>query len=174
MLHRDRLPGAVLDILRDGAVIPAHPLALDAQRRLDQRRQRALTRYYLDAGARGLAVGVHATQFAIREAGLYEPVLAAAAATAAVWAPAPTAMIAGICGGTDQALAQARLATGLGYHAGLLSLAAMTGTSTAGLIEHCAAVAAEIPLVGYYLQPAVGGLPLGVDFWTRFAPLHHV
>jgi Dihydrodipicolinate synthetase family len=124
--------------------------------------------------ARAALRGVHATQFAIREAGLYEPVLAAAAATAAVWAHAPIAMIAGICGGTDQALAEARLATGLGYHAGLLSLAAMAGTSTAGLIEHCTAVAAEIPLVGFYLQPAVGGLPLGVDFWTRFAALDNV
>jgi hypothetical protein len=174
MVHRDRLPPAVLDILRDGAVIPAHPLALDAQRRLDQRRQRALTRYYLDAGARGLAVGVHTTQFAIREAGIYERVRAAAAAAAKTWMSAPVAMIAGVCGDTDQALGEARLATRLGYHAGLLSLAAMAGAGTAALIEHCAAVAAEMPLVGFYLQPAVGGLRLGVDFWTRFAALDNV
>jgi dihydrodipicolinate synthase/N-acetylneuraminate lyase len=174
MLHRDRLPRAVLDILRDGVVIPAHPLALDAQRRLDQRRQRAVTRYYLDAGARGLAVGVHTTQFAIREAGLYEPVLAAAAATAKAWTSAPVAMIAGICGRTDQALGEARLATKLGYHAGLLSLAAMRGADTSRLVEHCTAIAAEMPLIGFYLQTAVGGLPLGVDFWTRFAALDNV
>src|SRR5712691_6018725 len=107
-------PPQVLAALRKGVVIPAHPLALDADRKLDERRQRALTRYYLDAGARGLAVGVHTTQFAIREAGLYEPVLAAAAATAKAWTSAPVAMIAGICGRTDQALGEARLATTLG------------------------------------------------------------
>src|ERR1700730_18393688 len=112
MLHRDRLPGAVLDILRDGAVIPAHPLALDAQRRLDQRRQRALTRYYLDAGARGLAVGVHTTQFAIREAGLYEPVLELAMRTAADWSRATAVMIAGLTGRTAQAVREAQVARG--------------------------------------------------------------
>ena len=78
-MHRSQLPPEIAALLRRGTVIPAHPLALDARRRLDERRQRALTRYYLDAGAGGLAVGVHATQFAIREAGLYEPVLAMAA-----------------------------------------------------------------------------------------------
>jgi hypothetical protein len=174
MRHRNDLPRAVLDILHVGAVIPAHPLALDAARRLDERRQRALTRYYIDAGARGLAVGVHTTQFAIREIGLYEPVLAIASATARAWTPAPLAMIAGICGRTDQAVREAQLAQSLGYHAGLLSLAAMIGADTAALIEHCAGVAAEIPLVGFYLQPAVGGLRLGVDFWTRFAALDNV
>src|ERR1700736_2632909 len=134
MLHRDRLPGAVLDILRDGAVIPAHPLALDAQRRLDQRRQRALTRYYLDAGAGGLAVGVHTTQFAIREAGLYETVLATAAETARSWTARPLTMIAGLCGGTNQAVAEARTARALGYHAGLLSLAALRDVDQDALI----------------------------------------
>jgi hypothetical protein len=168
------LPTEIAEILRRGAVIPAHPLALDAKRRLDARRQRALTRYYLEAGAGGLAVGVHTTQFAIREAGLYEPVLRSAAETAASWAGRPVAMIAGLCGRTEQALGEARLAAGLGYHAGLLSLAAMTGADTAALIEHCRTVAAAIPLIGFYLQPAVGGLPLGVDFWTRFAALDNV
>ena len=168
------LPAAIAEILRTGAVIPAHPLALDAKRRFDARRQRALSRYYLDAGAGGLAVGVHTTQFAIREAGLLEPVLRSAAEAAASWVRRPVALIAGICGPTEAALAEARLAARLGYHAGLLSLAAMTGADTAGLMEHCAAIAAEIPLVGFYLQPAVGGLPLGVDFWTRFAALENV
>jgi Dihydrodipicolinate synthetase family len=168
------LPAAIAEILRAGAVIPAHPLALDAKRRLDARRQRALSRYYLDAGAGGLAVGVHTTQFAIREAGLLEPVLRSAAETAASWVRRPVALIAGICGPTEAALEEARLAARLGYHAGLLSLAAMKGADTAGLIEHCAAIATEIPLVGFYLQPAVGGLPLGVDFWTRFAALDNV
>jgi dihydrodipicolinate synthase/N-acetylneuraminate lyase len=173
-LHRKDLPAAVLDIIRNGAVIPAHPLALDAKRRFDERRQRALTRYYLDAGAGGLAVGVHTTQFAIRDAGLYEPVLRNAAETASGWAQRPVAMIAGLCGRTEQARREASIATRLGYHAGLLSLAAMRGASAEALIEHCAAVAAEMPLVGFYLQPAVGGLPLGVEFWTRFSALDNV
>src|SRR6266542_2138536 len=111
-LHRKDLPRAILDLLMGGVVIPAHPLALDADRRLDHRRQRALSRYYLDAGAGGLAVGVHTTQFAIREAGLYEPVLATAARTAATWTQRPVAMIAGLCGRTEQALREARVAGG--------------------------------------------------------------
>ncbi|HZB92608.1 MAG TPA: dihydrodipicolinate synthase family protein [Stellaceae bacterium] len=168
------LPADIAELLRNGAVIPAHPLALDTRRRFDPRRQRALSRYYLDAGAGGLAVGVHTTQFAIREAGLLEAVLQNAAETAAAWAQRPVALIAGLCGKTEAAIAEARLAARLGYHAGLLSLAAMKGADTAALIEHCAAIAAEIPLVGFYLQPAVGGLPLGVDFWTRFAALDNV
>jgi len=173
-MHRDTLPRAILDVLAEGAVIPAHPLALDARRQLDERRQRALTRYYLDAGARGLAVGVHTTQFAIREAGLYEPVLASAVATQRAWTTAPVALIAGLAGRTEQGLREAAIAKRLGYHAGLLSLAAMKGADTAALIEHCAALADAMPLVGFYLQPAVGGLPLGVDFWTRFAALDNV
>lgn len=173
-LHRHALPAAIQDIVAAGAVIPAHPLALDAERRLDARRQRTLTRYYLDAGAGGIAIGVHTTQFAIREVGLYRPVLENAAAAVSEWANRPVAMIAGLCGRTDQALAEARLAVGLGYHAGLLSLAAMASDGTQALIEHCAAIAAEIPLIGFYLQEAVGGRPLGVDFWTRFAALDNV
>ena len=162
--------------LREGLAIPAHPLALDASRRYDARRQRALTRYYLDAGAGGLAVGVHTTQFAIREAGLYERVLRDAFETARDWrrdAPPPV-MVAGVCGGTAQAVAEARLAAALGYHAGLLSLAALRGASDNALIEHCHAVAREIPLVGFYLQPAVGGLDMGAAFWTRFAAIDRV
>src|ERR671935_1912490 len=131
--------------LRAGAVIPAHPLALDAQRRLDERRQRALTRYYIDAGAGGLAVGVHATQFAIREAGLYQPVLELAVETAKAWTDRPLVMIAGAIGRTAQAVEEARTARALGYHAVLLSLAAMKRASDDELIEHCRAVAAEMP-----------------------------
>jgi hypothetical protein len=172
--RRQDLPSAALETLAAGTVIPAHPLALDRSRRLDARRQRALTRYYLDAGAGGLAVGVHATQFSIREAGLYEPVLRLAADTAASWATRPPVMIAGLSGATAQALGEARVALALGYHAGLLSLAALKDADTDALIAHCAAVAAEIPLVGFYLQPAVGGRVLGVDFWRRFAALDNV
>src|SRR4051795_5002486 len=128
-LHRSQIPAAVIDILARGAVIPAHPLALDAHRKLDPRRQRALTRYYLDAGAGGLAVGVHTTQFAIRDAGLYRTVLDLAMKTSAEWARRPAVMVAGIVGRTAQAIQEAQLAVELGYHAGLLSLAAMKGSS---------------------------------------------
>src|SRR5262249_32340388 len=141
----------VLAALRERVVIPAHPLALDANRKLDTRRQRALTRYYLDAGAGGLAVGVHTTQFAIREAGLFEPVLKLAMRSAAEWARASPIMIAGLVGRTAQAVREAELARGLGYHAGLLSLAALKGASEDELIAHAQAVARELPLVGFYL-----------------------
>jgi len=168
------LPAEILALLRRGTVIPAHLLALDAERRLDVRRQRALARYYLDAGAGGLAVGVHATQFAIREAGLYEAVLDIAAKEAAEWTDRPVVLIAGLSGKTAQAQREARIARGAGYHAGMLSLAPMRGASVDELIAHCAAVAAEIPLVGFYLQTAVGGIALPVDFWRRFAAIENV
>ncbi|VTU30097.1 Dihydrodipicolinate synthetase family protein [Variovorax sp. SRS16] len=163
-------------LLARGLAIPAHPLALDAQHRLDPRRQRALTRYYLDAGAGGLAVGVHTTQFAIRELGLYEPVLRLAIDTARAWVTPQRelAMVAGVCGRTPQALSEAKLARGLGYQAGLLSLAAMKGEGEDALIAHCEAVAAEIPLIGFYLQPAVGGMDLSAAFWARFAAIGNV
>jgi len=167
-------PAHVLTALRRGVVIPAHPLALDAERRLDPRRQRALARYYLDAGARGLAVGVHTTQFAIRDADLYEPVLELAMRSASGWADTPPLMIAGLAGRTDQAMREAHVASGLGYHAGLLSLAAMKGASEDELIAHAKTIACEIPLVGFYLQPAVGGIPLSVKFWRRFAAIENV
>ena len=162
--------------LREGLAIPAHPLALDAQRRLDERRQRALARYYLDAGAGGLAVGVHTTQFAIRDVGLYEPVLRIAMETARAWPASngPLVMVAGVCGGTAQAVREAALAREIGYHAGLLSLAALKGRPEDDLLEHCRAVSEVIPLVGFYLQPAVGGLELGAAFWARFAELENV
>jgi dihydrodipicolinate synthase/N-acetylneuraminate lyase len=173
-LHWSQLPPEVLAILRRGTVIPAHPLALDARRKLDERRQRALSRYYLDAGSGGLAVGVHATQFAIREVGLYEPVLRLAIEEATGWAKRPLVMIAGLSGRTEQARKEAALARGLGYSAGLLSLAPMQGAGLDELVEHCAAVAGEIPLVGFYLQKAVGGPELPFEFWRRFAAIDNV
>jgi hypothetical protein len=173
-LHWQQLPAEVLAILRRGTVIPAHPLALDASRALDVRRQRALARYYLDAGSGGLAVGVHATQFAIREAGLHEPVLRIAIEEASGWARRPLVMIAGLSGRTDQARKEAVLARDLGYAAGLLSLAPMRAAGIDELIEHCAAVAREIPLVGFYLQQAVGGPALPFEFWRRFAAIDNV
>ncbi len=167
-------PAEVLAVLRRGSVIPAHLLALDAGRKLDARRQRALARYYLDAGAGGLAVGVHSTQFAIREAGLYQPVLQLAMDTARAWGKRPLLMIAGTAGRTGQARREAAIARDLGYHAGLLSLAAMKGASEDDLIGHCAAIAAELPVVGFYLQPAVGGLHLPASFWRRLAGIDNV
>ncbi len=168
---RKELPAAIAALLRRGTVIPAHPLALDARRRLEPRRQRALSRYYLDAGSGGLAVGVHATQFAIREAGLYEPVLKISAEEAANRC---VVLIAGLSGKTSQARQEARIASSLGYHAGMLSLATMKGATLDELVEHCAAVAAEIPLIGFYLQTAVGGIPLPMEFWRRFAAIENV
>ena len=167
-------PPQVLAALRGGTVIPAHPLALDSDRKLDPRRQRALTRYYLDAGAGGLAVGVHTTQFAIREAGLFAPVLEFAMRSATDWARERPIMIAGLAGRTAQAVQEAQIARDLGYHAGLLSLAALKGAHEDELIAHAQAVAREIPLVGFYLQPAVGGLVLPVPFWRRFAEIENV
>jgi hypothetical protein len=173
-LHRSDLPVAVVENLRHGVAIPAHPLALDANRRFDQRRQRALTRYYIDAGAGGLAIGVHTTQFAIRDVGLFEPVLQTGIAAARSWTERPLVMVAGLCGKTDQAIGEAQTAVRLGYHAGLLSLSAMGDADENALIEHCVAVATEIPLVGFYLQPAVGGIDLNASFWSRFAAIDNV
>jgi dihydrodipicolinate synthase/N-acetylneuraminate lyase len=159
--------------LRRGVVIPAHPLALDVNRKLDERRQRALTRYYLASGAGGVAVGVHTTQFEIRDprVGLYQPVLTLAMeelrATDAI-------RIAGIVGATPQALKEAELAARAGYHVGLLSLAALRQASVAELTEHARAVASVIPVFGFYLQPAVGGRILPYEFWRRFAEIENV
>ncbi len=172
--HWSGLPADILALLRHGTVIPAHPLALDAARQFDPVHQRALTRYYIDAGAGGLAVGVHATQFAIRELGLYEPVLALAARTAREWTRRPLVLIAGLSGRTEQALEEARVALTHGYHAGMLSLAPMKGASIDELVAHCAAVAEVMPLIGFYLQTAVGGIALPVDFWRRFAAIDNV
>src|ERR1700710_1324917 len=119
-MHHSEINADVRKLIADGTVLPAHPLALDANRALDIRHQRALTRYYIDAGAGGLAVGVHTTQFAIREVGLYKPVLELAAETAAAWTPRPLAMVAGLAGPTHQAIAEAQIALGIGYDAGLL------------------------------------------------------
>jgi len=169
---------ASLTLLRQGTVIPAHLLALNAQRQLDTQRQRALTRYYLDAGAGGVAVGVHSTQFAIREFGMYRPVLELAMATARQWEPLggwrPLAMVAGLAGPTSQAVKEAELARDIGYHAGLLSLAAMRSASEDELLEHCQQVAGRLPLVGFYLQPAVGGRILSASFWEQFARIEQV
>jgi len=160
-------------LLRKGVVIPAHPLALTAKRKLDERRQRALTRYYLAAGSGGLAVGVHTTQFGIRDVGLLKPVLELAAEEEKRHKPL-TLKIAGVCGPTKQATAEATLARDLGYDIGLLSLAALKDASEDKLIAHAEAVGAVIPLFGFYLQPAVGGRVLPYPFWRRFAEIPSV
>lgn len=162
--------------LRAGQVIPALPLALDRRRRWDEKHQRAVVRYYVDAGSGGLAVGVHSTQFAIRDAkvGLYAPVLKLAAETAAGWlGPKPRGfvLIAGLCGRTAQATREAGTAAGFGYHAGLLSLGAWAGDPEKEVLAHCRAVAKEIPLVGFYLQNAVGGRVFSYRFWRAFAEI---
>ena len=164
-------------LLDAGCVIPAHPLALTAEHALDERRQRALTRYYMDAGAGGVAVGVHTTQFAIRDRGLYEPVLAIAAATvheALARAPRPFVKIGGVIGKTPQAVREAEIARGLGYDCALLSLGALEEATTAELVVHCRAVADVLPVFGFYLQPAVGGRVLSYEFWRAFSEIENV
>jgi dihydrodipicolinate synthase/N-acetylneuraminate lyase len=161
--------------LLQGLVIPAHPLALDARRRLDERRQRALSRYYIAAGVGGLAVGVHTTQFAIRDAevGLFEPVLTLASEEMDR-SGASLVRVGGVCGETRQAVREAELLKRLGYHAGLLSLAALGNASDDDLIAHCRAVAETLPVIGFYLQPSVGGRRLSHAFWRRFAEIENV
>lgn len=165
--------------LLDGLVIPAHPLALGADRKLDERRQRALTRYYCDAGAGGVAVGVHTTQFAIRDprVGLFEPVLRLTIETLREWEQQNgkrLVKIAGVCGATAQAAREAAFAVETGYDIGLLSLAALREATVAELIVHCRRVAEIIPLCGFYLQPAVGGRLLDYQFWREFFEIENV
>ncbi len=165
--------------LLNGMVIPAHPLALTPARRLDERRQRALTRYYCAAGAGGIAVGVHTTDFAIRRpaVGLLRPVLELAAETARAFerdSGRRILRVAGVCGRTRQAVREAELAAALGYDVGLLSLAAYGDADTSELVTHCRTVAEVIPLFGFYLQPAVGGRILDAEFWRRFLEIDNV
>lgn len=166
--------------LQTGCVIPAHPLALTQDRKLDERHQRALTRYYLNAGAGGVAVGVHTTQFQIRDPqiGLLHPVLALASETISEFEnqhPDTSILrIAGICGTTAQATLEAEMAKELGYQIGLLSLSAFRGRSIDAMIEHARILAEVIPLMGFYLQPSVGGQILGFDFWSRFCEIPNV
>jgi dihydrodipicolinate synthase/N-acetylneuraminate lyase len=159
--------------LRSGLVIPAHPLALNSQRKLDERRQRALTRYYLASGAGGIAVGVHTTQFAIRDPkfALLEPVLRLADEECR---GSEVVRIAGVCGKRKQASAEAELAASLGYDAVLLSLAALGQEGISQLVDHARLIAATIPVVGFYLQPAVGGRFLPYEFWRRFLEIDNV
>lgn len=173
-----RLAHDKAELLRGGVVIPAHPLALDARRRIDERRQRALTRYYVAAGAGGVAVGVHTTQFEIRQAGLLERVLALAAETVdeslAGTAARPFLKVAGVLGGAEQAAREVNVAAGLGYDIALLSLKGLDDLSEAELVRHAARVGEVLPVFGFYLQTAVGGRRLSYDFWRDFAELPSV
>lgn len=175
----NNLDSKIRHVLKTGTVIPAHPLALTAERKLDERRQRALSRYYIAAGAGGLAVGVHTTQFAIREpcVGLFEPVLRLAAEEmdrADKVRDALLVRVGGICGKTTQAVSEARLLRDLKYHVGLLSLAAVKDLEDEALIRHCHEIAAILPIMGFYLQPAVGGRVLSYNFWRRFVEIENV
>jgi hypothetical protein len=169
----------IQQVLSKGTAIPAHPLALNSKRKLDERRQRALTRYYIAAGAGGLAIGVHTTQFAIRDGriGLFEPVLRLAAEEmdrADQTRAEPLVRVGGICGETAQAVREARLLNELRYSAGLLSLAAIQDVDDRALIAHCRRVAEILPIIGFYLQPAVGGRVLAHRFWRQFAEIESV
>jgi hypothetical protein len=167
------LPPRVSKLLHVGQAIPAHPLALTAGKRMNERRQRALSRYYIAAGVGGLAVGVHTTQFQIRnpEIGLFQPVLEIAAEEmdrADQERRDPLVRVGGICGTTRQAVGEAALLRTLGYHAGLLNLGALPDATEDQLIDHCHAVGQELPLIGFYLQPGSGGRILPYGFWRRF------
>jgi dihydrodipicolinate synthase/N-acetylneuraminate lyase len=176
----DDIPNEILTKVRKGMVIPAHPLALDASRHLDERRQRALTRYYLDAGAGGVAVGVHTTQFEIRNprVGLFRPVLTLAAETIDSWClrnrTTGILKVAGICGKTDQAAEEGLFARGKGFHAGLLSLGALAQSDCGEMLRHCQKISEIIPIIGFYLQPAVGGRVLPYSFWREFAEIENI
>lgn len=167
---------SIINKLRSGCVIPAHPLALRSDNKIDEKHQRALTRYYLASGAGGLAVGVHTTQFAIHnpKVGLYKPVLELASETARDTQCAEPIMIAGIVGETQQAVEEAELARELGYHLGLLSLTALRGKSVEELIDHSLQVAKIIPIMGFYLQETISQMVLGVEFWRKFVEIAEV
>jgi len=171
------MPGSeILERLRTGCVIPAHPLALDGGRRMDERRQRALTRYYLAAGAGGVAVGVHSTQFEIRKpgVGLLRPVLELASEVLEREGAGRAMRVAGICGDTRQAVAEAEMARELGCDLALLSLAALIDHPDEELVAHARSVSEVLPLFGFYLQTAVGGRVLSHDFWRAFVEIPNV
>ncbi|MEQ9441819.1 MAG: dihydrodipicolinate synthase family protein [Cyclobacteriaceae bacterium] len=174
---KNTLPQDLHKLLLEGLVIPANPTALKKSLKLDERRQRALSRYYLSAGSGGLAIGVHTSQFEIRDAALYQPVLELGKEEMDAFCAKSgkkIIRISGVLGQLPQALKEARLSADLGYHAVLLGLAALKGKSNEKLIEHCKAVAEIIPLIGFYLQPSVGGGLLDFEFWKEFAQIPNV
>lgn len=170
--------GSLRRHLSEGQVIPAMPLALNEDRSWSSKHQRALIRYYLEANAGGLAVGVHTTQFEIRDPkhGLFDPLLEFCASEIRSHADTkkPFAMISGVCGETKQAVSEAARARQLGYDAGLLSLSALGKSSDEQLIAHCREVATIVPLIGFYLQPGIGGRTYSYRFWREFAEIENV
>ncbi|TLS50945.1 dihydrodipicolinate synthase family protein [Paenibacillus antri] len=174
---RKDLSPELLKALHEGLAIPAHPLALDENRKLDEKSQRALTRYYMASGAGGIAIGVHSTQFEIRDPGikLFEPVLRMAAEEVEkAKLDRPFLKVAGICGPTEQALAETDVAVRLGYDVGLLSMGGLQGWTEEQILERTRAVAARIPVFGFYLQPSVGGRIFSFEFWKAFADIDGV
>lgn len=160
-----------------GTLIPAHPLALTEARELDEQQQRLLTRYYMAAGAGGIAVGVHSTQFEIRdpEINLYEKVLQLAAEEVdKARLDRPFIKVAGICGPTAQAVQEAQTALKYGYDMGLLSMGGLQSWTEAEILDRVRAVAAVLPVFGFYLQPSVGGRIFSYDFWLQFAEIENV
>lgn len=163
--------------LHEGMVIPAHPLALNEHRKLDETYQRALTRYYIASGADGIAIGVHSTQFEIRDKGidLFEPVLKMAAEEVKrARLTRPFIQVAGLCGPLEQALNEAEIASGLGYDAGLLSMGGLSALSEKEILIRTEKVAEQIPVIGFYLQPSVGGKIFSFDFWREMAEIPNV
>jgi len=178
-MDRSEIPAGLLETLRRGTVIPAIPLALDADRRFDPRRQKALVRYYIDAGAGGIAAGVHTTQFEIRDPkhGLFRPVLSEVSAAVDEWCTRrgrAVLKVGGVCGPAAQALEEADFLVSAGYHAGLLSLAGHGKDTNEELLAHVRKVAGVIPVIGFYLQPAVGGRVLPYEFWRGLCDIQNV
>lgn len=178
-MNRTQLPPAILETIRHGTVIPATPLALDARRRFDERRQRGLMRYYIDAGVGGVAVGMHFTQFEIRTPGidLFEPVLRICSEEidrCAQKAGRPIAKVAGISGLTATALKQAETARELGYHFGIVSMAAFQGAMEQEMIHHMRELSKVMPLFGFYLLTGVGGIKLPYSFWRELAEIENI
>lgn len=176
-MNRKQLNPALVALLKSGTVIPAHPLALNSERKLDEEKQRQLTRYYMASGAGGIAIAVHSTQFEIRdpEVNLFEKVLELAAEEIdKAKLSRPFLKIAGICGPTEQAQREAKIALQYGYDMGLLSMGGLTGWSEEEILDRTRAIAAIIPVFGFYLQPSVGGRIFSYDFWLKFAEIENV
>lgn len=178
-MHKKDLPQAIASKISNGTVIPAMPLALNAERKFSEKHQAALVKYYLAAGAGGVAAGVHTTQFQIRDPqiGLFKPVLKLVASVmddVSAATGTPYVKVCGVCGKTEQAIAEAKFAEETGYHACLLSMAAMKDATIPEMVEHARKVSEVMPIIGFYLQPAVGGRPLPYEFWRGFAEIDNV
>lgn len=178
-MHKSEIPSDLLNRFKEGVVIPAHPLSLKENREIDEEDMRALARYYIDAGVGGIAIGVHTTQFEIRDpdVNLFERVLRFTSKSIQEHCDKTgknIMKISGVCGKTEQAVSEAKFSEELGFHACLLSLAAMKDESIDAMVEHCRKVAEVMPVIGFYLQPAVGGRVLPYQFWHEFCKIENV